>query len=142
MIEPEQALERARASAEEMRASGAYADSGAHADSGDAGFRVEPTDGVTTAQLIEWALIEPDPSNLYSTRRLGAPITFVKRLMLRGLRQYLAEIVAQQTRFNIHLTAYVGQLTLRVEALERGEQPHTADPPAAPQPPRPPVDGP
>jgi hypothetical protein len=87
-------------------------------------------------QLIEWALIEPDPANLYSTRRLGAPITFIKRLLLRGLRQYLGEIIAQQTRFNIHLTAYVNQLTERVEALERGA-------PSPPQPPQSPdaVDG-
>jgi len=138
MTEPEQALERARATAEEMRSAGAYGDSGA---SGDARFRIKPTDRVDTNQLIEWALIEPDPANLYSTRRLGAPITFVKRLMLRGLRQYLGEIVAQQTRFNIHMTAYVGQLTTRVEALERAGQAHAADPPGAPEPPGEPGDG-
>ena len=121
MTEPEQALARARASVESMRAAGAYRDD-------LAGFRIEPADVVGVPQLIEWALIEPDAANLYSTRRLGAPITFIKRLLLRGLRQYLGEIIAQQTRFNIHLTAYVNQLTERVEALERG----------APSPPQPP----
>jgi hypothetical protein len=129
MTEPEQALARARASVESMRAAGAYRDD-------LAGFRIEPADVVGVPQLIEWALIEPDAANLYSTRRLGAPITFIKRLLLRGLRQYLGEIIAQQTRFNIHLTAYVNQLTERVEALERGA-------PSPPQPPQSPdaVDG-
>jgi len=112
MTEPEQALARARASADAMRASGAYGDD-------LAGFRIEPTDTVTPQRLLEWALIEPDPANLYSTRRLGAPITFAKRLLLRGLRQYLGEITAQQTRFNIQLIAYVSRLTERVEALEQ-----------------------
>jgi hypothetical protein len=112
MTEPEQALAQAQASAETMKASGAYGDD-------LAGFRVDSSDVVDTKQLVEWALIEPDPANLYSTRTLGAPITFLKRLLLRALRQYLGEIVAQQTRFNIHLTAYVGQLTARVEALEK-----------------------
>jgi hypothetical protein len=111
MTDPEHALARARESAEVMRGSGAYEDD-------LAGFRIEPADAVTTHRLLEWALIEPDPSKLYSTRRLGAPITFVKRLLLRGLRQYLNELTAQQTRFNIQLTAYVRELTERVEALE------------------------
>lgn len=117
MTDPEQALARARASAAEMRRRGAYGDSGA-AGTKLAGFRIEPADSVSTQQLLEWALIEPDPSKLYSTRKLGAPITFVKRLLLRGLRQYLNELTAQQTRFNIQLTAYVRELTERVEALE------------------------
>ena len=121
MTDPEQALERARASAEAMRRSGHYADD-------LAGFRIEPTDRVTTQRLLEWALIEPDPTHLYSTRRFGAPITFVKRLLLRGLRQYLGEITAQQTRFNIQSTAYARELTDRVEALERA----AAKPPDGP----------
>jgi hypothetical protein len=112
MTDPEQAVERARRTAEQMRAAGAYGDD-------LSGFRVEPTDTVTVHQLLEWALIEPDPANLYSTRRFGKPITFAKRLLLRGLRQYLGEIIAQQTRFNIQLTAYVRGLEERVEALER-----------------------
>lgn len=127
MTEPEQALARAQASAKEMRAAGAYGDD-------LAGFRIEPADVVGTQQLLEWALIEPDPANLYSTRRLGAPITFVKRMLLRGLRQYLGEIIAQQNRFNIHMTAYVRGLTERVEALEEAAA-------KAPRPPDDPVDG-
>jgi hypothetical protein len=132
MTEPEQALAKAQASAETMRASGAYGDD-------LAGFRIEPADAVSTRQLLEWAVIEPDPANLYSTRKLGAPITFVKRMVLRSLRQYLTELTAQQTRFNIQLTAYVRALTERVEALEQAAAPAPADPaPADPAPPAPP----
>jgi hypothetical protein len=111
MTDPQHAIESARAAAASMRESGAYGDD-------LSGFRIEPADAVTTDKLLEWALIEPDPANVYSTRRLGAPITWVKRLLLRLLHQYFTELAAQQTRFNIQMTVYAGELTERVEGLE------------------------
>jgi hypothetical protein len=111
MTDPQHAIESARAAAASMRESGAYGDD-------LSGFRIEPADAVTTDRLLEWALIEPDPANVYSTRRLGAPITWVKRLLLRLLHQYFTELAAQQTRFNVQMTVYAGELTERVERLE------------------------
>ena len=61
----------------------------------------------TLADLREWAVISVDPARIYSTRRAGAPITFVKKLMLRLLRQYTAELEAQQTRFNAAVVAHL-----------------------------------
>ena len=51
--------------------------------------------------------------------RSGAPITLLKRLLVRLLRQYLAQIASQQTRFNLQLTAFVAELEDRVAELER-----------------------
>jgi hypothetical protein len=120
---PEEALEKARAAAAEARSQGGYQDD-LH------GLQVEPTDAVTIDRLLEWALIEPDPRLVRSTRALGAPITWFKRLLVRMLRQHLAQITSQQSRFNIQLTAFVAELEDRVTALERragvrrdGEQP-------------------
>jgi hypothetical protein len=87
------------------------------------GFSVEPVETVTLDQLYEWAVIEPDLAELYSTRRLGAPITFVKRMIARALRQYLGQMVAQQSRFNLQLTVYVARLADRVDELERRAKP-------------------
>ena len=64
-------------------------------------------------------MIEVEPDVIYSTRRLGAPMTFFKRLLLRLLRQYLVELEARQTRFNIAMLAAYQELDRRVEALER-----------------------
>lgn len=100
---PEEALERARA---------------ARFDDDLSGFVIEPTDRISTEQLMEWAVIEPDPDLVYSTRRWGAPITWVKRLLLRALRQYHGQIVAEQTRFNLHVMVYVAELEDRIAALE------------------------
>jgi hypothetical protein len=62
--------------------------------------------------LAHWAVIEIEPEEiLYSTRRAGAPVTFVKRMLVRLLRQYFVELEARQTRFNIALLE-------RLEALE------------------------
>jgi hypothetical protein len=84
------------------------------------GFSVEPVESVTLDQLYEWAVIEPELEGLYSTRRVvGGPITFVKRLVARSLRQYLGQMIAQQTRFNLQLTVYVARLADRVDELER-----------------------
>jgi hypothetical protein len=111
MTRPEEALERAREAAERARRDGGYADD-LH------GLRIEPTDAVTVERLLEWALIEPDPRLVRSTRALGAPITWAKRLLVRALRQHLGQVTAQQTRFNIQLTAFVAELEDRVAALE------------------------
>lgn len=67
----------------------------------------------TPEQLREWALIEVDPELVYSTRRFGGPITFLKKLLLRLLRQYTTELEAQQTRFNVAVLAYLRELEQR-----------------------------
>jgi hypothetical protein len=101
---PEDALERARAAAAERRAD----------------YEADPAAGptalpgasetVSDEQLREWAVIEIDPGELYSTRRLGAPITFLKRALLRLLRQYTLDLEARQTRFNLAVLARLREL--------------------------------
>jgi len=110
-VRPEEALPAARAAAAE------------HDDALPAGFEIEPTERVSIAQFVEWAAIEPDPSSMRSTRRLGAPITFLKRKLLHVLRQYLRELEAQQTRFNLNVVARLAELEERVDKLEQ----HVAD---------------
>lgn len=115
-MKPEEALEAARAAAAAARARGAYDDT-------LAGFAIEPTDRVSTETLMEWAVIEPDEGLLRSTRRLGAPITGLKRLLLRALQQQFNELTSQQTRFNLHLLIHVAELEDRVARLEARERP-------------------
>jgi len=67
-------------------------------------------------QLCEWAAIDVDPATLHSTRRFGAPVTRLKRMLLRLLRQYTAELEAQQTRFNL---ALLHDVEHRLRVLER-----------------------
>jgi hypothetical protein len=69
-------------------------------------------------QLMEWAIIEPDLSEVYSTRRFGQPITAFKRFMIRLLYQYLGQISAQQSRFNAHIAVHALRLEERMNALE------------------------
>jgi hypothetical protein len=104
------ALWSARAAAKHAREAGAY-------DEEQAGFTVQPTDRVTVDRLLEWALIEPDESRVYSTRRLGKPITLLKRGLLRVLHQYHNELLAEQTRFNLQMTVYVGELREQLDEL-------------------------
>lgn len=111
MTTPEDALDRARQAVAERRGRGEDLEAGG-------GFRVEPADNVDPNQLLEWAVIEPDPALVYSTRRLGAPITLVKRLLIFALRQYTVQIVDQQTRFNLQLASFVAELDRRVARLE------------------------
>lgn len=86
-------------------------------------------------RLATWAIIEPEEAEVYSTRRLGAPITLLKRLLVRLLRQYLVQISAQQSRFNAHLAAHVISLEDRVAALEQAAQRGSAyEPPDSGQP--------
>jgi hypothetical protein len=77
-------------------------------------------------RLAEWAIIEPEQAEVYSTRRLGKPITAVKRLLIRLLSQYLGQMSAQQSRFNAQVAAHVLRLEKRVAELERraSEHPH------------------
>ena len=110
-MRPEEAVEAARRRADEARARGAYGDDFER-------FTIEPLDQVTLENLLEWAVIEPDVDLVYSTRRYGQPITAVKRGLIRALRQYLGQSFAQQTRFNIQLAMFAGQVATRVELLE------------------------
>jgi hypothetical protein len=111
-VRPEEALEAARRAAAEARERGAYA--------GDlAGFTAEPTDRVTTERLLEWAVIEPELGLVRSTRRWGAPITAAKRGLVFVLRQYLGQLAAQQTRFNLHAAVRIAELEEEVERLRR-----------------------
>ncbi|WP_372788017.1 hypothetical protein [Paraconexibacter sp.] len=110
-MRPQDALEAARAAAAAARARGAYAED-------LAGFTIEPTDRVSTETLMEWAVIEPDETLMRSTRRLGAPITWLKRLLLRGLQQHFNELTSQQSRFNLHLLVHLAELEDRVRTLE------------------------
>jgi hypothetical protein len=111
---PEEALAVARAEAARKRAAGGYANSAA------AGLDGSIVSAHTSFELLSrWAVIQGDPELLYSTRRAGAPVTALKRFIVRMLRQYLVEIEARQTRFNIALLASVQELERRTTALER-----------------------
>jgi hypothetical protein len=112
MIEPEQALERARQEVASMRAAGAYPES---VESGTG----PPLSRADDRQLLQWALLDPDVGNVHSMRRFGAPVTALKRLLLRLLAQYHQELIAEQTRFNVALLERVRGLERRIEELER-----------------------
>lgn len=73
-------------------------------------------------RLASWALIEPEAAEVYSTRRFGKPITWIKRAMLRLMRQYVDQIAAQQSRFNAMVVAQVLAMDDRVRLLERHVQ--------------------
>jgi hypothetical protein len=110
MTDPESALEEARASAASMRASGAYG----------GGDTVGQEPGPLTPEKLQgWALIEPEQPAPPSSRLLGRPIQGVRRLLLRLLWQYHANLVAEQTRFNVGAAAALQRLEERVDELER-----------------------
>lgn len=112
MTSPEDALARARAMAAARRSE--YDADPAHGPTALPGA----SGVVSDDQLRQWAVIEVDPREVYSTRRLGAPITLVKRFMLRLLRQYTLELEARQTRFNLALLT-------RLRELESAEARHS-----------------
>jgi hypothetical protein len=115
---PEEALEHAKRAAQERRAAGGYA--GARRGGAlDSTFVADPPPDEV---MGEWAVLAVDEGALYSTRRGGAPVTWLKRLLLRLLRQYLVELEARQTRFNLALLRRLGELEGRVEALERADR--------------------
>lgn len=102
---PEEALARARASAEP------YAE-------GPVSLVADAVDPRSSAHLAEWAVIEPHLDRVYSDRRGGRALGAVKRQLVRALRQYFAEIVAQENRFNAVATAHIVRLEERVRELE------------------------
>ena len=105
---------RATRAAERKRAEGGYP--------GAEGLALDESivsDRPSLDLLGDWAVIEIDRENIYSTRMLGAPITAFKRLLMRVLRQYTGELEARQTRFNIALLSHFQDLEARVAALER-----------------------
>jgi hypothetical protein len=104
MTRPEDAIERARAAAGDAPPAGEVAQSFECDVAGDA-----PSDEL----LQEWAVISVDPELVYSTRRLGAPLTLMKRGLLRLMRQYTAELEAQQTRFNVGVLGRLRELERR-----------------------------
>ena len=104
MTRPEDALERARAAAGSEPAAGEVARSFERDVAAEA-----PTDDV----LREWAVISVDSGSVYSNRRLGAPLTLMKRALMRLMRQYTAEIEAQQTRFNLGVLGRLRELERR-----------------------------
>jgi hypothetical protein len=110
LTSPEEALERARVRAERKRVDGIYPPRSAPAPAGERPGR---------ERLAEWAVLRGDPLAVYSTRRLGAPVTVVKRLLLRALRQYLLDLEARQTRFNVAMLDRLDELERRVDELER-----------------------
>lgn len=109
---PEEALAEARRRVARARERGDYADV-------ERLEGLEATAGSDRLRLLDWAVIEIDPERIYSTRRLGAPITAFKRLLLRLLNQYHGELVAQQSRFNINVAIQLIRLEGRVDAIER-----------------------
>jgi len=120
-VKPDEALDAARAAAAAARERGAYDDT-------LEGFAIEPSDRVSTETLMEWAVIEPDEGLMRSTRRLGAPVTGLKRLLLRALQQQFNELTSQQTRFNLHVLIHVAELEDRVARLEEVTRERSPDP--------------
>lgn len=110
---PEEALAEARRRADAARADGTY-DDAAEVEALGRGAARTPL-----SRLYDWAFIEPDPRHVRSTRRLGWPITAVKRFLMRLLRQYHKQLEGEETRFNVHLLAYTAGLEQRIAELER-----------------------
>jgi hypothetical protein len=116
MKDPQEALEAARAAA------------GDRPDADSAPWKLEDP-FVSARRLAEWAIIEPEQTEVYSTRRFGKPVTAIKRLLIRLLSQYLGQISAQQSRFNAQVAAHVMRLEERVQALEERARERDAQPP-------------
>jgi hypothetical protein len=111
---PEEALDRARAEAERKRAEGVYP------PRGEGALAASVSAERPGRELIsDWAVLRGDPEVVYSTRRLGAPVTAFKRLLLRLMRQYLLDLEARQTRFNVAVLDRLDELERRVRELER-----------------------
>lgn len=73
--------------------------------------------GLPSSEVLqEWAVLDVDPDLIRSTRRMGGPLTALKRGLLRFLRQYTREVEAQQTRFNLAVVARLRELESRWEA--------------------------
>lgn len=113
MTEPGQALARARDAAATRHEAGGYVRTEPQAP-----LDALPVGNLTKTKLSEWALIEPALDRVYSTRRYGAPITFVKRGLIRFLHQYFGEAMAQESRFNALAAVHIFNLEERVRWLE------------------------
>ena len=111
-MKPEEALERARAEAAAAAARGEHREP-------PVSFEVTRASRIDDWRLTEWAIIEPDEARVYSTRRFGAPITLLKRALVRVLRQYHGQVLSQQSRFNAQVAAHVHNLDDRLRELER-----------------------
>ena len=109
MTAPEDALALARARVAQARERGGYA-------AFEGGEEIVPVDGVSLENLLEWAIVDIDIADIRSTRRFGGPITWVKRALVRFLRQYFDQATAQQQRFNIQLALYAAQLDQRLKS--------------------------
>ncbi|MDQ3644129.1 MAG: hypothetical protein M3356_01295 [Actinomycetota bacterium] len=114
MTSPEEAIVAARERAAQRRARAG------EPDDHPAGLEASITAERPSLELLsEWSVIEVDSSEVYSTRRAGAPVTALKHLLLRLLGQYHRQLEARQTRFNIALLAHFRDLEERVAQLER-----------------------
>lgn len=113
-MKPEDAPARARELAAARRSQGGYAGVG-EGGALDETFDFETP---TVERLSELAVIDVDHQSLYSTRRGGAPVTALKRLLLRLMRQYFVEVEARHTRFNLAVVSTLQDLDRRVRRLE------------------------
>jgi hypothetical protein len=115
--DPREALAAARRAASGGGgAAGGGRGTGGEGDTGTPPWSPSPD---SARRLAEWAIIEPEAGRVYSTRRYGRPITAVKLLLVRLLRQYIGQVSAQQSRFNAQVAAHVLRLEERVAELER-----------------------
>jgi hypothetical protein len=108
MTSPEAALEQARAAAAANR------DAYGHVDPA----RIGPPYEQIAARLSEWAIPDLTGYEIRSIRRFGAPITWLKRGLVRFLYQFHAQLISDQSRFNVLLLNYVRLLEDRVSDLE------------------------
>lgn len=77
-----------------------------------------PVDTVSAGRLVEWSIIDPQLERVYSDRRGGRALTGAKQMLVKALRQYFGEIVAQENRFNAIATEHIVHLEERVRELE------------------------
>jgi hypothetical protein len=105
---PEDALEQARRAAAGHRAEYGHVDP----------TRLGPPFEQIAARLSEWAIPDPTGYEIRSIRRFGAPITWLKRLLVRFLYQFHIQLISDQSRFNVLLLNYVRLLEQRVTDLE------------------------
>ena len=108
MTDPSEALNAARRAAAQHHA--AYGDVEA--------TRIGPPYDEIAARLSEWAIVDPSGYEIRSVRRLGAPVTWLKRLLVRLLYQFHAQLISDQSRFNVLMLNYVRTLEERVRELE------------------------
>jgi hypothetical protein len=84
--------------------------------------RFGPPQEEIAARLSEWAVPDPSGYEVRSIRRAGAPITWLKRALVRLLAQYHAQLLSDQARFNVLLLAYARTLEERVRVIEQAQE--------------------